>query len=174
MNKDEPFVKRPDHMTNAAHLLFMTGLYTVDEVLAIIEKMKYEKKEKARLGIHEYHDRMSLHNLAKKMAGEKFKWPIIFEKVGDHLRDDLRSIASKNISNKNKNKDNQAYLSTLPQQTDIEFAESQLRKSSDEVISKEAVFDQVEENFSKAGKLLKPNWQEITIRNIEIWFGKNK
>lgn len=62
----------------------------------------------------------------------------------------------------------------LPQKANIEFAESQLRKSPEEVIGIEIVLDQVEANFVKAGKLLKANWREITKRNIEIWFSKQK
>ena len=60
----------------------------------------------------------------------------------------------------------------LPTKADIEFAESQLRKSEDEVISIESVLGQVERNFTNDGKLLKDNWRYITQRNIELWFGK--
>ena len=60
----------------------------------------------------------------------------------------------------------------LPNKADVEFVESQLRKSLDEVIGIEDVLDQVEVNFSKAGKPIKDNWREITRRNIEIWFGR--
>lgn len=60
----------------------------------------------------------------------------------------------------------------LPEKSHIELAESQLRKSDDEFIDREVVLDQVEANFTKAGKPLKDNWRNITRRNIEIWFGK--
>lgn len=60
----------------------------------------------------------------------------------------------------------------LPEKNDIEFAESQLRKTDDEIIGLETVLDQVEINFKKAGKPLKEHWQEITKQNIKIWFSK--
>ena len=63
---------------------------------------------------------------------------------------------------------------SLPTKTDVEFAESQLRGSSDEVIGIRTVLDQVESNFKKSGKPLKENWRNITERNIEIWFSGKK
>jgi len=63
-------------------------------------------------------------------------------------------------------------VSYLPIKADVEFAESQLRKSSEEVIDIENVLDQLELNFNKILKPLKENWREITRRNIRIWFGK--
>ena len=65
-------------------------------------------------------------------------------------------------------------ISYLPTETDVEFAESQLRKSPEEVIEIGAVLEQVESNLKSDGKLLKANWRYITERNIEIWFGKKK
>lgn len=63
---------------------------------------------------------------------------------------------------------------SVPQKADVDYAEEQLRKTSfAEVIGLDAVLDQVEANFTKAGKSLKENWREITKRNIEIWFSKN-
>lgn len=62
----------------------------------------------------------------------------------------------------------------LPIKADVELAESQSRKSTDEFIGINVVLDQVEENFRNAGKPLKPNWREITKRNIEIWFRSHK
>ena len=62
----------------------------------------------------------------------------------------------------------------LPTKADVEFAESQLRKLSDEVIGMKDVLDQIEVNFNKTEKELKEEWREISRRNIEIWFGKNK
>ena len=62
--------------------------------------------------------------------------------------------------------------SHLPTKADIDLADSQLRKTPGEVIGTEAILDQAEVNFNKAGKPLKENWREITRRNIEIWFGK--
>lgn len=62
----------------------------------------------------------------------------------------------------------------LPTKADVEFAESQLRKSSDEVIGMKNVLDQVEVNFNQAEKELKEDWREITRKNIEIWFGWKK
>ena len=58
----------------------------------------------------------------------------------------------------------------LPTEANVEFAESQLRKSPEEVIGIEDVLNQIEEHFQKAGKQLKPNWREITRKNIGIWF----
>jgi len=60
----------------------------------------------------------------------------------------------------------------LPGKSDIEEAESQLRKSASEIISRDAVLDQVEINFKREGEKFKENWREITKRNVEIWFGK--
>jgi len=60
-----------------------------------------------------------------------------------------------------------------PLKSDIEKAESQIRRCPDEVIGIDAVLKQMEEHFRKAGKQLKPNWREITRKNIEIWFSKN-
>jgi len=62
----------------------------------------------------------------------------------------------------------------LPTKEDVEFAESQLRKFTDEVIGIEAVLDQVDSNFRKVLKSLKPSWREITRINIENWFGKKE
>jgi len=63
-------------------------------------------------------------------------------------------------------------LNEIPSRIDIEQAESEVRRSPDEVIGREVVLDQIMVNFDKAGKQLDPNWREITRRNIEIWFGK--
>lgn len=60
----------------------------------------------------------------------------------------------------------------LPTKADVEFAESQLRKLSDEVIGMEDVLDQIIVNFNKSGKELKEDWREITKQNIKKWFGK--
>jgi len=60
----------------------------------------------------------------------------------------------------------------LPEKADVEFAESQLRNSSDEVVSLDAVLDQVEKNIHEEGKGLKKNWRQITKLNIEVWFEK--
>ena len=62
----------------------------------------------------------------------------------------------------------------LPTKADVEFAESQLRKSYDGVIGMKDVLDQIEVNFSRTKKELKEDWQEITRRNIETWFGRRK
>lgn len=69
---------------------------------------------------------------------------------------------------------NPATILYLPTKADVEFADSQLRKSLDDVINREAVLDQVDANFTKVGKLLKDNWREITTRNIAIWFDKKE
>lgn len=61
----------------------------------------------------------------------------------------------------------------LPTREDIDLAESQLRKNSDEIIGIETVLDQVEINFKKVGKPLKGNWREVTKQNIKIWFRCN-
>lgn len=62
----------------------------------------------------------------------------------------------------------------FPGKSDVDHAESQLRKISDEIIGLETVLDQVESNFKKAGKPLKENWRYITKQNIinKIWFSK--
>ena len=61
----------------------------------------------------------------------------------------------------------------LPTKADVDEAEDELRKtSSDELIALDPVLDQVKADFTKAGKPLKDNWRDITIRNIEIWFKK--
>lgn len=60
-----------------------------------------------------------------------------------------------------------------PHKEDIDVAESQLRKNSDEIIGIETVLDQVEINFKKAGKPLEENWREVTKQNIKIWFRCN-
>jgi hypothetical protein len=66
----------------------------------------------------------------------------------------------------------------LPTKADVDFTERQLRtqyrKLDDELIGTEEVLDQIEINCNKAGNALRPNWRDITRRNIEIWFGKNK
>jgi len=67
---------------------------------------------------------------------------------------------------------NHSPINYLPTKADIDFADSQLRKTSGEVIGTEAILDQAEVNFDKEGKPLKENWREITRRNTEIWFGK--
>jgi hypothetical protein len=66
----------------------------------------------------------------------------------------------------------QAFEASLPGKNDIEDAESQLRKSASEIISRDSVLDQVDINFKREGKKLKDNWLEITKQNIEMWFGK--
>jgi len=78
---------------------------------------------------------------------------------------------------KSTNKDNKNNLSSifyLPTKADVEYHESLLRKSPDEIISIDAVLDQIDFFFALEGKSLKANWREITKRNIEIWFGKKK
>lgn len=62
----------------------------------------------------------------------------------------------------------------LPEKSDIELAESQLRKTLGEIIGLEIVLDQVEINFKKAGKTLRENWRELSRQNIKIWFKKSK
>lgn len=87
----------------------------------------------------------------------------------DEPEEDLTGL-SQNIESSS---DETTYsVSDLPAKADVEFAESQLRQLPDEVVSIEAVCDQVRVNFDRAGKPLKPNWQEITKENIKIWFGK--
>jgi hypothetical protein len=66
----------------------------------------------------------------------------------------------------------QQFKTHLPNKEDIEYAESMLRKSTEEIISRDAVLNQVEINFRRIEKQLKENWREITIRNIGIWFEK--
>jgi hypothetical protein len=61
-------------------------------------------------------------------------------------------------------------IGEIPNKEDVEAAESQLRKNSDEIIGIETVLDQIENNFKKSGKPLKNNWLNITRKNIEIWF----
>lgn len=79
---------------------------------------------------------------------------------------------------KGLNKDRQTAMgknldsNEIPSRIDIELAESEVRRSHDEVIGREVVLDQIMVNFDKAGKQLDPNWREITIRNIAIWFDK--
>ena len=60
----------------------------------------------------------------------------------------------------------------LPTRTDVDTAQSQLRKSSDEVIDIKDVLDQIEVNFNETEKELKENWREITEQNIKTWFSK--
>lgn len=60
----------------------------------------------------------------------------------------------------------------LPGKSDVDHAESQMRKISSEIIGLETVLDQVENNFKKAGKALRENWRAITKQNIKIWFSK--
>lgn len=61
----------------------------------------------------------------------------------------------------------------LPKIHDVDHAEEQRRKtSSDEVIGMDAVLDQLEDDFKKAGKPLKENWRDITKQKIKIWFRK--
>lgn len=59
-----------------------------------------------------------------------------------------------------------------PTREDIELAETQLRKNTDEIIDMENVLDQVEINSKNAGKSLKGNWRDVTRRHIPIWFEK--
>ncbi len=60
----------------------------------------------------------------------------------------------------------------LPEKSDIECAEAQIRKAPDEVVNIEDVLNQIENNFSEAQKQLRDNWRTITKHNIEIWFRK--
>jgi len=62
----------------------------------------------------------------------------------------------------------------LPERVNVEYAESMLRRTSQEVVSLDAVLDQIEQNFKKDGKPLKANWRHITKRNIELWFGNQR
>ncbi|MBI2354847.1 MAG: DUF4268 domain-containing protein [Deltaproteobacteria bacterium] len=62
----------------------------------------------------------------------------------------------------------------LPEKSDIDLAELQLRRTFTEVvIGEEAVLDQVVKDFEKAGKPLKENWRETTKQNISKWFSNN-
>jgi len=70
--------------------------------------------------------------------------------------------------------DHPQHNSYLPCKEEIKFAESQLRKFTDEIINMESVLDQVETNFKKAGKPLKDNWRFITKLEIPKWFSKNE
>ncbi len=96
-----------------------------------------------------------------------------------HLSDDhhveLRFYLGKGTTSVGQQSSNcQANVFHIPEKADIESAEWPLRKSPDEVVGIEDVLDQVEANFKKDGKPLKVNWRQITRRNIELWFGKEK
>jgi len=95
----------------------------------------------------------------------------------NHLRDghkvDLESYLGKSSSTlSGRHLDTPEF--SIPKKVDVEYAESQLRRFPGEVVIIEAVLNQVEVNFTKAGKILKENWHEITRRNIEIWFRKKE
>lgn len=84
---------------------------------------------------------------------------------------DLKKMES--MLNGNTNASPCKSTSSNPTKDDVDAAELQLRKTSpDEVIGTDAVLDQIEDNFKKAGKPLKENWRDITKRNIPIWFSK--
>jgi len=89
-------------------------------------------------------------------------------KIFDKIREEFANASSQQ---KAMNHNAPAPIVYLPTKADIDLADSQLRKTPGEVIGTEAILDQVEVNFNKAGKPLKENWREITRRNIEIWFG---
>ncbi|MBI4768411.1 MAG: hypothetical protein HY787_28105 [Deltaproteobacteria bacterium] len=89
------------------------------------------------------------------------------ENIMINFKDDLIKLLIKDSSGKET-------ICYLPTKADIEFAESQLRQSPDEVIGIKAVLDQVELNYMEAEERLKENWRYITERNIELWFVKNK
>jgi len=95
-------------------------------------------------------------------------------------RGEVKSLLKILTDNSKEDLANRSYLSgkedsnasALPNKDDVEYADSMLRKHSDETVSINSVLDRVDVNFKKAGKTLKDNWREITRRNIEIWFGK--
>ena len=93
------------------------------------------------------------------------------DRPNEDLIDMNQSDGQINIQVRNTNASTIFYL---PTKADIEFVESTLRKSLDEVIGIEDVLDQVVTNFKKDGKPLKENWRQITSRNIELWFGKTQ
>lgn len=78
------------------------------------------------------------------------------------------------VTEKDSNVGNYSPIGYLPTKADIEFAYSQLRKMPGEGIGTEDALNQVEVNFNKEGKPLKPKWRQITRENIKIWFGKKK
>jgi len=115
--------------------------------------------------------------------GNGDKAPINYETLSESLRqkylDAIKSMAIENDKWRiDANPDAKQFLDGpvpfyhLPNKSDIEFAYSQLQKTTGNGISIEAILDQVEVNFNKSGKRLKPNWQEITRENIKIWFGQ--
>ena len=89
-------------------------------------------------------------------------------KIIDKIREEFANASSQQ---KAMNHNTPAPIAYLPTKADIDFADSQLRKSPEEIIGREATLDQVKVNFDREGKPLKENWREITRRNIEIWFG---
>lgn len=95
-----------------------------------------------------------------------------------HLRDDHHVdlgiyLGKGNTSVGQQSSNSHANVLHIPEKSDVNYAEMQLRKtSSDEVIGVDAVLDQIEDDFKIMGKPFKKNWREITRRNIEIWFGK--
>ncbi|MFZ4440839.1 MAG: hypothetical protein ACOYOS_20690 [Syntrophales bacterium] len=96
-----------------------------------------------------------------------------FKKRQQKIRNVLETYIKTTTSTEKPSRNSQTNSSLLPENSDVDYAEMQLRKtSSDEVIGVDAVLDQIEDNFKIMGKPFKKNWREITKRNIEIWFGK--
>jgi len=90
-------------------------------------------------------------------------------KIFDKIREEFANASSQQ---KAMNHNTPAPITYLPTKADIDFADSQLRKSPDEVIDANDVLYKVEDNFINAGKPLRENWRYITKRNIELWFDK--
>jgi len=118
---------------------------------------------------------LKLHPILKDMQILRFAQGTNFpltQAQGESLLREIEYIqnANKELSNFDVHNDK----SYLPTKADVEFADSQLRKNTDEVIHIEVVLNQLAAYYKKSKKPLKNNWREITILNIPVWFGKKK
>jgi len=84
----------------------------------------------------------------------------------------LTSKKDTNVCLYQKTEQNSTEVQEFPSKDDIEKAETEIRKSSEEIVDLNAVLNQLETNFDKQGRILKKNWRMITKRNIEFWFGE--
>lgn len=149
--------------------MLLTGATMEQMAKILIDRQLEPTREKALYRVQRHFDHLKAVNKSESTIGHNLpliedsngKWRFDLKKMEEMLSGSTHPLSNPTILKRH-----------LPEKSDIEFAESQRRKTADEIIGLETVLDQVEINFKKAGKPLKENWREITKQNIKIWFSK--
>jgi len=172
-------IKKPSGMSSGVNWLRHDGIKNTifDEMLLngvtkkqvakiLVDRQLNTDQNKALSWINRHLRHLKAEGKTECERGHKLH---LIEDSYGNLRFDLKKMES--MLNANTTAPPCKSTPSNPTKEDVDDAELQLRISG-KPYGIEAVLDQIENNFKKAGKTLKENWREITKQNILVWFRK--